>query len=350
MKINQIIREKRKALSLTQEQAAEYLGVSASAVYKWEKGISYPDVTLLPPLARLLRTDLNTLLCFFEELTDGEIRAFVEEVDRTVREQGYEAAYRMAMDKIREYPTCDSLICSVVLYLEGALFLYGVPGAEGYRASLHAYYERLASSETPEIRETALNMLISDSLEQKDFSRAEALISALPAATVDRQERLAALYMRQERYEEAEKLWERRVLNGVTELQTALMNLLDIACKEGREGDADFYAQRCEGLAELFCFPQWMACTARFQLSVARQDQEVCLAVLRKMLPSLRERWRPQDCPLYRSLDGGETSALSRRLLETIANEMGQEGELAFLQGCAGFEDLRRELEALTGR
>lgn len=38
MKINQIIREKRKALSLTQEQVAEYLGVSASAVYKWEKG------------------------------------------------------------------------------------------------------------------------------------------------------------------------------------------------------------------------------------------------------------------------------------------------------------------------
>lgn len=131
MKINQIIREKRKALSLTQEQVAGYLGVSASAVYKWEKGISYPDVTLLPPLARLLRTDLNTLLCFSEELTDGEIRAFVEEVDRTVREQGYEAAYRMAMDKIREYPTCDSLICSVVLYLEGALFLYGVPGGGG---------------------------------------------------------------------------------------------------------------------------------------------------------------------------------------------------------------------------
>ena len=47
----------------------------------------------------------------------------MEEVDRTVREQGYEAAYRMAMDKILEYPTCDSLICSVVLYLEGALFL-----------------------------------------------------------------------------------------------------------------------------------------------------------------------------------------------------------------------------------
>ena len=37
MRINQIIREKRKKLSLTQEQIAEYLGVSTPAVNKWEK-------------------------------------------------------------------------------------------------------------------------------------------------------------------------------------------------------------------------------------------------------------------------------------------------------------------------
>lgn len=38
MKINQVIREKRKELSLTQEQIADYLGVSTPAVSKWEKG------------------------------------------------------------------------------------------------------------------------------------------------------------------------------------------------------------------------------------------------------------------------------------------------------------------------
>lgn len=33
-----MIREKRKELSLTQEQIANYLGVSTPAVNKWEKG------------------------------------------------------------------------------------------------------------------------------------------------------------------------------------------------------------------------------------------------------------------------------------------------------------------------
>lgn len=40
MRINEIIREKRRALGLTQEQAAERLGVTASAVNKWERGAS----------------------------------------------------------------------------------------------------------------------------------------------------------------------------------------------------------------------------------------------------------------------------------------------------------------------
>ena len=43
MKINQIIKEKRKQLGLTQENVAEYLGVSTPAVSKWENGTTYPD-------------------------------------------------------------------------------------------------------------------------------------------------------------------------------------------------------------------------------------------------------------------------------------------------------------------
>ena len=37
MKINEIIRERRLAKGFTQEQIANYLGVSAPAVNKWEK-------------------------------------------------------------------------------------------------------------------------------------------------------------------------------------------------------------------------------------------------------------------------------------------------------------------------
>ena len=69
MSMNMVIQEQRRKLGLTQEQIAEYLGVSTPAVSKWEKGITSPDIGLLPHLARLLKIDLNTLLGFSEELS-----------------------------------------------------------------------------------------------------------------------------------------------------------------------------------------------------------------------------------------------------------------------------------------
>ena len=136
MKINQIIREKRKELSLTQEQIADFLGVSTPAVNKWEKGSTYPDITLLPALARLLKIDLNTLMSFNDDLTDIEIENFVNEVPKaikTVQEQGYDTAFQKAINKIHEYPTCEKLIYSVILYLEGGLTLFNVSEIEQYR-------------------------------------------------------------------------------------------------------------------------------------------------------------------------------------------------------------------------
>ena len=88
MKIGTIIRGKRKELSLTQEQLADLLGVSAPAVHKWEKGSTYPDITTLPALARVLHTDPNTLLSFQEDLTAEEIARFTNDLDRLIREEG----------------------------------------------------------------------------------------------------------------------------------------------------------------------------------------------------------------------------------------------------------------------
>ena len=49
MNLGEIIREKRRELSLTQEQLADLLRVSAPAVHKWEKGTTYPDITTCLP-------------------------------------------------------------------------------------------------------------------------------------------------------------------------------------------------------------------------------------------------------------------------------------------------------------
>ncbi|MBQ8580446.1 MAG: helix-turn-helix domain-containing protein [Oscillospiraceae bacterium] len=52
----------RKRLSLTQDQLAEKLGVTAQAVSKWENDQSCPDITMLPRLAEIFGISVDALL------------------------------------------------------------------------------------------------------------------------------------------------------------------------------------------------------------------------------------------------------------------------------------------------
>lgn len=54
--------EHRKKQGMTQRQLADKLNVTDKAVSKWERGLSYPDVTLLKPLADALMVSVEMLL------------------------------------------------------------------------------------------------------------------------------------------------------------------------------------------------------------------------------------------------------------------------------------------------
>ncbi|MDU2005845.1 MAG: helix-turn-helix transcriptional regulator [Lachnospiraceae bacterium] len=62
MRINEIIKERRLAKGFTQEQIANYLGVTAPAVNKWEKGVCLPDVSVYKELCSILGISLNEFL------------------------------------------------------------------------------------------------------------------------------------------------------------------------------------------------------------------------------------------------------------------------------------------------
>ena len=344
MKINQIIREKRKALSLTQEQVAEFLGVSTSAVNKWEKGSSYPDITLLPALARLLKTDLNTLLSFQDDLSDVEIVNFVDGLDKIIQEKGYETAFQMAINKIHDFPTCENLIYSVVMYLTGALILYNVSESEPYQEVFEAFYEQLSHSQNTEIKETSISMLIAYNLNRNDFSKAEELINTLPSSSIDKEERIAILYTEQNKFLDALKIWEHRILNSITEIQTALMNMLDIAVKENRIEDADFYADIYEQVSKLFCVTPWIPYNAKLSLSVLKKDKKECLAALKSTLTAMREKWKPQENPLYRHLECSETNIFSEHILSMLQEEMENGDEFAFMESIQEYQQLLQEL------
>ncbi len=61
-KTGQFIAEKRKEKNLSQKELAEYLHITDKAISKWERGLSFPDITILIPLSEVLGVSIYDLL------------------------------------------------------------------------------------------------------------------------------------------------------------------------------------------------------------------------------------------------------------------------------------------------
>ncbi len=78
MTFGEKLREARKAAGLSQEQFAEKLSVSRSAVAKWETDKGMPDVNNLKTLAQLLDVSLDYLLDEDEKLSFNETKEAID--------------------------------------------------------------------------------------------------------------------------------------------------------------------------------------------------------------------------------------------------------------------------------
>lgn len=76
IKLAENIRKYRKERTLTQGQLAEILGVTVGAVYKWEAGISIPELCIITELADFFNLSVDALLGY--EMKDNSLGAVLE--------------------------------------------------------------------------------------------------------------------------------------------------------------------------------------------------------------------------------------------------------------------------------
>lgn len=113
-KLAENIRACRKAHSLTQEQLAEVLDVTGGAVYKWEAGLSQPELRTLMEMADFFDTSVDALLGF--EAKDNRLGVTVERLKRCRFEKD-ESGLAEAEKALKKYPNAFA-----VVYSSGALY------------------------------------------------------------------------------------------------------------------------------------------------------------------------------------------------------------------------------------
>ena len=344
MKLGERIRARRQALGLTQEQLAQKLGVSAPAVNKWERNLNYPDITLLPALARALGVDLNTLLSFQEELTEEEIGEFLNRLYEASQTGGSGAAFALAEDKLREYPNSDQLAYSVAGILAGILALQPEedgPERQGQEAEATALYERCVRSADPQIREWATYTLASRCVNTGELERAEALLGQLSDTHREKQELTARLRWAQGRRQEAWVLVERELFNQAHAIQSTLLSMLDWALKEEDRERARVLADTAVQSGKVFDLSDYAVLTTPFQLAAADRDGPRALELLDRLLHSLTVPWDLAASPLYPHLPTKDAVGEDQRaLIPPILDSMERDPECVFLRETPGYAEL----------
>ena len=89
------IAQQRRAMELTQKDLAERLHVTDKAVSKWERGLSYPDVTLLEPLAKELNLEVGELLACKEREEDVPVHALMDISKENLRQERLRGSRRL---------------------------------------------------------------------------------------------------------------------------------------------------------------------------------------------------------------------------------------------------------------
>ena len=114
MQLSDNIRSFRKERSLTQEQLAQALGVTAGAVYKWEAALSTPDISLIVELADFFDTSVDVLLGY--EMCSNKREAAAARLKNCIYrrdEHGLVEAEKLLV----RYPNCfDIVYTSADLY------------------------------------------------------------------------------------------------------------------------------------------------------------------------------------------------------------------------------------------
>ena len=104
LNIGMNIKRLRLAKGLTQEQLAELLTISTAAVSKWEAKNTYPDITMLFPLAEIFGVTVDELLGYDEAKANADVDKILAEYQRLYVDGRFAEGKELIVNARKKYP------------------------------------------------------------------------------------------------------------------------------------------------------------------------------------------------------------------------------------------------------
>ena len=185
MYIAENIKNLRNRSKWTQEEMAETIGISPQSISKWERGETYPDITLLPTLSNLFKVSIDELVGM-DKINDAQAKASVFKAGHeNLRRGDYSSAIEIFSEALKKYPNDEALITelSMALALDG--------GPENLAQAINLAEKVLSASPSEKTRHTIRAALSFIYLKSGEGEKATWIAESLPHMRESREQVLA---------------------------------------------------------------------------------------------------------------------------------------------------------------
>ena len=157
--LGKVLLENRHRLGVTQDELAEYLGVSKAAVSKWETETTYPDILMLPRLASYFHITIDELMGYEPQLDTGQIRELYARLSEEFAVLPFEQALEHCREAARKYCSCYPLLFQIGSLLINHSMMGGPEGSTEITDEAMALFRKVKTgTDDPSLGTEALQM------------------------------------------------------------------------------------------------------------------------------------------------------------------------------------------------
>ena len=158
--LGRVLSENRRRKGVTQDELAEFMGVSKAAVSKWETESTYPDILLLPRLAAYFDMSIDELMGYEPQMDREEIRKTHRMLSEKFTTHPFEAALEHCRKYAREYYSCYPLVFQVGSLMVNHVMMAKTPeeGERVIKEAVQLFRRVREGTDDPGLGKEALHM------------------------------------------------------------------------------------------------------------------------------------------------------------------------------------------------
>lgn len=226
IKIGENIKLLRRKKNITQEQLASIIGVSIPAVSKWEKGVSFPDITYLPVLANYFEVSIDDLLNYRKELDENDIAKIIKECEELISINSIEESIKLCESYMKNYPSNYELKFKLTHIYSLAMIKETDLNKEDITNRIIEILEDIVDNTNDiELKEYSLMQLSSNYMIVDKNDKAEEVLKKIYKPNCNPDVMLPLIYMQQDKINEARKLMQQNLNTSIGEAITSCMGL-----------------------------------------------------------------------------------------------------------------------------